>query len=413
MRYFTKFAATKLNRLEEVVNLQWNILGNHIHLIASACYPFPSVLRALAEPSFVLPAEGLPGCRYLPGSKIMDLVEIEGENHALSMFGNPPGYRATLQPHSGTQANQIVFNAILRPDDTVLCMRARDGGHISHTVLIGRRNKTINFGLTPEGLIDYSKLRELAIANRPRLIIVGGSALPRAIDFTLCAEIAKECGAYLHADISHTATFIAARLHTAVFPYCDFATFNTVKNLRGPNGGVLIYRESLQRAIYTSIFPTSQGGANENNMLAKFATFLEWRRHDIKTYAEEIVRHANVMVSVFRSAGINVVTNGTDSHIVLLDLSDKEASGAEFEHRLEDLGVLVNKNLVPNDKRSPSATSGIRIGTTNLAILNYDISDTSALAHWIVRVIYNDNVDNTVVYYLIRKYHQDCTWLSP
>jgi len=412
MRYFNKFVGDRLNRLQEITDLQWNILGSHIHLIASACYPFACVLQALSEPSSVLPAEGMPGARYLPGSRVMDIVEVEGEELVLTTFGNPKGYRATLQPHSGTQANQIVFNAVLKHDDTVLCMTARDGGHISHTVLIGRRNKTINFGLDADGLIDYECLRNLALSTRPRLIIVGGSALPRQIDFQICSEIAREAGAFLHADISHTATFIAANAHISPFPHCDFLTFNTVKNLRGPNAGVLIYRDQFQRIVQSSIFPTSQGGANENSMLAKFATFLEWQQRDIGQYAEVIVSQARIMASVFQSEGIKLTTGGTDCHILLLELADKEKTGADFERDLEDLGVLVNKNLIPDDKRAPAMTSGIRIGATNLAILNYEPDDTALLARWIADSIHLNSASSDVIPHLVEKYHRKNAWRS-
>lgn len=334
----------------------------------------------------------------------MDLVETEGEQLVLEMFGVRKGYRATLQPHSGTQANQIVFNSILAPDDAVLCLKARDGGHISHTVLIGRRNRTINFGLTDNGLIDYENLRSLALATRPKLIIVGGSALPRAIDFRCCAEIARECGAYLHADISHTATFIAAGLHQSVFPYCDFATFNTVKNLRGPNGGVLIYRDKFSSAVHAAIFPTTQGGANENMMLGKFAALVEWKDRDLKQYAENIVSHSHIMASVFDRFGIQMTTGGTDCHILLLEFPDRVETGADLERQFQNCGVLVNRNLIPNDRRSPSVTSGIRIGTTNLAILNYTAEDTASLATWIAAHIDGCSADDDIVPTLVRKY---------
>lgn len=404
MRALGKFGHDHRRRLTELTEMQWGILGKNIHLIASACYPFSSVLKALAEPSSVLPAEGMPGARYLPGSEIMDMVETEGERLVLEMFGLPPGYRATLQPHSGTQANQIAYNSVLGSDDLVLCLRARDGGHISHTVLIGRRNRTINFGLTDDGLIDYENLRSLAVAARPKLIIVGGSALPREIDFQRCGDIARECGACLHADISHTATFIAAGLHPSVFPHCDFVTFNTVKNLRGPNGGVLIYRESYSREVHAAIFPTTQGGANENTMLAKFAAFLEWNERDLRQYAESIVSHSRVMASVFNNCGIRMSTGGTDCHILLLEFPDRTETGADIERRFQDLGVLLNRNLIPNDRRSPSVTSGIRIGTTNLAILNYTAEDTASLAAWIAAHIDGRSADNALIPALVQKY---------
>ena len=409
MRYLSKFDG-RLQRIQEITDLQWGILGGCVHLIASASYPFASVLRALAEPSMVLPAEGMPGARYLPGSTAMDLVEVEGEALALGLFGTPRGYRATLQPHSGSQANQMAFNAVLKQDDVVLCMNPRDGGHISHTVLIGRRNRTLNFGLTAEGLPDYQQLRQLALKHRPRLIIIGGSALPRQIDFALCGDIARESGAYLHADVSHTATFIAAGVHQSPFPHSDFVTFNTVKNLRGPNGGVLVYREQLQQAVYSSIFPTSQGGANENGMLGKFAALLEWNQRDIVAHAQGIVNQAHAMAPVFREEGLRLTTGGTDCHILLLELTER--SGAEVERCLEDAGVLVNKNLIPNDKRSPSETSGIRLGTTNLSILGYEHGDTAELARWIARVLLGDPYSREVIDHLVAKYHRDNRWLT-
>lgn len=409
MRYLSKFDG-RLQRIQEITDLQWGILGGCVHLIASASYPFASVLRALAEPSMVLPAEGMPGARYLPGSTAMDLVEVEGEALVLGLFGNPRGYRATLQPHSGSQANQMAFNAVLNQDDVVLCMNPRDGGHISHTVLIGRRNRTLNFGLTAEGLPDYQQLRQLALEHRPRLIIVGGSALPRQIDFSLCGDIARESGAYLHADVSHTATFIAAGVHQSPFPHSDFVSFNTVKNLRGPNGGVLVYREQLQKAVHSSVFPTSQGGANENGMLGKFAALLEWNQRDIVAHAQGIVNQAHVMAAVFREEGLRLTTGGTDCHILLVELTER--SGAEVERCLEDAGVLVNKNLIPNDKRSPSETSGIRVGTTNLAILGYEHGDTAELARWIARVLRGNLYSREVIDHLVGKYHRDNRWLT-
>lgn len=412
MRYLTKFDG-RLQRIQEITDLQWGVLGSHIHLIASASYPFASVLHALAEPSMVLPAEGMPGARYLPGSRAMDAVELEGEALVLGLFGKPQGYRATLQPHSGTQANQTAFNAVLQQDDVVLCLRPRDGGHISHTVLVGRRNRTLNFGLTAEGLPDYEQLRKLALESSPKLIIVGGSALPRQIDFALCGEIARECGAYLHADVSHTATFIAAGLHGSPFPHCDFVTFNTVKNLRGPNGGVLVYRDRLAKAVHASIFPTSQGGANENGMLGKFAALVEWSHRDIIGHAQGILDQAHAMAAVFLDEGARLTTGGTDCHILLVELPGVTArSGAEIEQSLEESGVLVNKNLIPNDERSPAETSGIRMGTTNLAILNYELADTAALARWIALHLRGESPSRDLIDGLVGKYHKDNRWLA-
>jgi glycine hydroxymethyltransferase len=402
--YFERYSASEANRLDEIVALQRGVIARRIHLIASACYPFDSVLRALAEPSFVLPAEGMPGARYLPGAEVMDLVEGAGEELALELFGQPAGYRATLQPHSGTQANQIVYNAVLQPDDTVLCLRPRDGGHISHTVLISRRHPTVNYGLAADGTVDYDQMRALALKHRPRLIIAGGSALPRAIDFGICAEVAAEVGAILHADVSHTATFVAGKLHPNTFPHCDFVTFNSVKNLRGPNAGILMYRSEFAADVASAVFPTTQGGANEGGMLAKLACLLEWHERDIEAYAASIVECAERLGRGLTKRGIDLVTGGTDCHILLLDLRDLPLSGAEAERRLESLGVLANRNLVPGDPRSPMQTSGLRIGTTNLAILGYEPDDLVQLADWLTEVLSDGAPSKELIDHLIDKY---------
>lgn len=408
--YFGRHSNNGIDRLDEIIAIQRGILTNYIHLIASACYPFPSVLRVMSEPSFVLPAEGLPGKRYLPGSRPMDLVENEGEALVLDLFGAPSGYRATLQPHSGTQANQIVYNSVLEPKDKVLCLKPKDGGHISHTVLISRRHETIYYGLTDDGRIDYEKLGELANKNKPKIIIVGGSALPREIDFKHCGRIAQECGAFLHADISHTATFIAAGIHKPVFPHCDFATFTTVKNLRGPNSGILIYRKDHSKRVHSSIFPTTQGGANETNMLGKYATLLEWKRNNIQKYANRIVRIARILAEALGERAIKLTTEGTDCHILLVELEKFETTGATLERQFENLGVLVNKNLIPQDQRSPLHTSGIRIGVTNLAILGYSDQDAYRLGTWIADVIVDQNNNHRLIKDLIGKYHIPEMW---
>lgn len=402
--YFELYARWPSTRLDEIVSLQRGVIGRRLHLVASSSYPFDSVLRALAEPSFVLGIEGMPRERYLPGAEVMDIVEEEGEELVLGLFGSPPGYRATLQPHSTTQANQIVYNAVLGPEDTVLSLRPRDGGHISHTVLLSRRNQPIYYGLTPGGLIDYDEMAALAADQHPRLIIVGGSSLPRAIDLPRCGEIARDVGAFLHVDASHTATFLAAGLHPTAFPHCDFVAFNTMKNLRGPNGAVLIYRKELAAVVHRSIFPTTQGGANESGMMAKYACFLEWQQRSIEPYAQDIVRTADILGRRLEANGIDLITGGTDCHILMLDLRSLDLTGADAEHLLESLGVLANRNQVPGDDRSPQLTSGLRVGATNLTILGYDEADLKALADWMEDALSGSPISSELIERLVAKY---------
>lgn len=409
--YLHKRSGAGLKRVDEIIAIQRGAIRGHIHLIASACYPFASVLRAMGEPSTLLPAEGMSGERYLPGAHVMDVVETEGEQLALRLFGNPAGFRANLQPHSGTQANQIVYNAVLKPDDTVVCLNAKNGGHISHSVLISRRHRTFNYGLTDEGLIDYGQLETLARTHKPKLIIVGGSALPRQIDFARCSSIARDNDAYLHADISHTATFIAAGMHAAVFPHCDFVTFNMSKNLRGPNAGVIVFRDDYTRRVHNAVFPTTQGGANEPGMLAKFTALSEWAERDIKTYADDIVRASRILCETLTERQIRLVTGGTDCHLILLDLRSHRLTGAELERRFEEHSVLLNRNLVPGDTRSPLHTSGLRIGSTNLAILGYEDADIRRLGHWIADLIDGVHVEANLVRALLAKYASPQDWL--
>jgi glycine hydroxymethyltransferase len=404
MSYFERYGTRSPGRLDEIVAYQRGFIARRIHLVASASYPFDSVLRALAEPSFVLPAEGMPGARYLPGAEVMDLVEELGEELVLELFGHPEGYRATLQPHSGTQANQIVFNAVLGAEDKVLSLSTRDGGHISHTVVLSRRHPTIHYGVREDGQLDYEQLRAAALEHRPRLIVAGGSSLPRAVDFETCAAVAHDVGALLHADVSHTATFVAAGLHPGVFPMCDFVTFNTVKNLRGPNNGVLVYRSEHRAQVHKSIFPTTQGGANETGMLGQLACFLEWRDRDITAYAKDIVETATTLGNTLVERGIPLVSAGTDCHMLVLDLRSRNRSGADVEVELARLGVLANRNLVPGDVRLPTVTSGLRIGATNLAILGYEPDDLVRLGSWIATVIDEGTASTDVVDQLIEKY---------
>jgi glycine hydroxymethyltransferase len=412
-RYLHQHSYTGLNRVDEIIAIQRGAIRDHIHLIASACYPFASVLRAMAEPSTLLPAEGMPGERYLPGADVMDVVETEGEQLALRLFGNPSGYRASLQPHSGTQANQIVYNAVLQPDDTVACLNAKNGGHISHSVLISRRHRTFNYDLTDQGLIDYGQLEALVRTHKPKLIIVGGSALPRQIDFAQCSWIARDNDAYLHVDISHTATFLAAGLHAAAFPYCDFATFNTSKNLRGPNAGIIVFREDYTRRVHNAVFPTTQGGANEPHMLAKFTALSEWAERDIKTYAANIVRGSRILSETLTERQIRLVTGGTDCHLILLDLRSLSLTGAELERKFQEHGVLLNRNLIPGDARSPLHTSGLRIGSANLAILGYEDTDIRRLGHWIADLIDGMDVETGLIRELLSKYTFPQDWFPP
>jgi len=363
--------------------MYWGVIGRWIHLIASACYPFPEAMKALAEPMCVFPIEGLPSARYFPGTQVMDLIESAAEELITELFSLSDDYGSTIQPHSGTQANQVVFNAVLNATDTVLSLSTTDGGHISHKVLLARRNPVVFYPLGPDGIIDYTKLEELAKQHQPRLIIAGGSACPREIDFSKIGRIARGMGALFHADVSHTATFIAAGVHRSVFPDADFATFNMSKNMRGPNGGVLIYRRGYQERVARALFPDTQGGPNENTMFAKLVALEKLTTIDLRGYAQRMVDIARSLATILKERGLEVATGGTDSHQVLIDLRRQDLTGAAAEKHLESYRVLVNRNLVSKDPQKPWITSGVRLGTSCLTILEYSDPDVRRLAHWI------------------------------
>lgn len=383
MHYLTRFSETSSERVRAIVDMHWRGIRDWIHLIASACYPFPEVMKALSEPMCVFPIEGLPGERYFPGTAVMDAIENRSEELLRDIFSLGEEYRATIQPHSGTQANQIVYNAVLGPDDVVLSLRPSDGGHISHKVLVGRRNRVFFYPLNVDALIDYDALEDLALRERPRLIIAGGSACPREIDFAAIAQVARRTGALLHADVSHTATFIAAGVHASVFPHADFVTFNMVKNMRGPNGGVLLYRGEHHRRVNRSLFPDTQGGPNENTMFAKLVALEKLSQTDLRGYAQRMVEIARLMAYTLRDRGLRLVTGGTDSHQVLLDLREQTITGAEAEKECERYRVLLNRNLVTRDTQKPWITSGVRLGTSCITILGYSDHDARRLAHWL------------------------------
>jgi glycine hydroxymethyltransferase len=383
MRYSSRFLAAASDRTRAIVETSWGMIGTWINLIASASYPFPEVMQAFEEPMFVFPLEGLRDNRYFPGTNVMDAVEAYAEELLCSMFAPNGGYRATIQPHSGTQANQIVYNAVLKPGDTVLSLRPSEGGHISHTVLVGRRNPVVYYTLLEDGTLDYEILAEIAKTKRPKLIVAGGSGYPREVDFAAIGRVARDCGAYLHADVSHTATFIAAHVHKPVVPHADFITFNMMKNMRGPAGGVLVYRSDHHRLVAKGLFPDTQGGPIENVLFAKLVGLEMLARIDLRRYAVRMIEVARRIGTVLARRGLKLVTGGTDSHLLLVDLSSTEVSGLGAEQICEQQRVLLNRNLVPNDARPPAVTSGIRLGSSCITILDYSDRDVDRLADWL------------------------------
>ena len=336
----------------------------NIELIASENYVSPAVMAAMGSIFTNKYAEGYPGKRYYGGCEYVDIAENLARDRACALYG---AEHANVQPHSGAQANAAVYFALLKPGDTIMGMALDNGGHLTHgspANLSGAYFNVIPYGVSPEtGRIDYDDVLRLAMENRPKLIVAGASAYPRSIDFARFREIADACGAYLMVDMAHIAGLVAAGEHMNPVPYADVVTTTTHKTLRGPRGGMILCREKYAKAIDKAIFPGTQGGPLMHVIAAKAVCFKEAATDEFRDYQKQIVKNAQAMAQRFRERGIRLVSGGTDNHLMLIDLSDREMTGKTLEKLLDRAHITVNKNTVPGEKRSPFITSGIRVGT--------------------------------------------------
>jgi glycine hydroxymethyltransferase len=336
---------------------------NKIVLIASENYTSKAVLEAQGSVFTNKYAEGYPGKRYYAGCEYADEVEELAIERAKELFG---AEHVNVQPHSGTQANMAVYFSVLQPGDTVLGMSLSHGGHLSHGAPVnfsGFFYNAVTYGVTKEGYIDYDQVRDLAKKHKPKLILTGASAYSRIIDFKAFAEIAREVGAYLLADIAHIAGLIAAGIHPSPIPYADFVTTTTHKTLRGPRGGMIMCRKEFARAIDRMIFPGIQGGPLVHIIAAKAVALKEALSEHFKKYQQQIVENAKKLCSELIKRGFEIISGGTDTHLMLVDLRNRGITGKEAEEALDRTGITVNKNSIPFDDRPPTITSGIRLGT--------------------------------------------------
>lgn len=359
----------------------------NIELIASENIVSPAVMAAMGSVLTNKYAEGYPGKRYYGGCECVDVVENIAIDRAKELFG---AQHANVQPHSGAQANMAVYFALLKPGDTVMGMSLADGGHLTHGSPVNISGKYFNF--VPYGLnadthrIDYDKLDETAKKVRPKLIVAGASAYPRIIDFERIARTAKSVGAYLMVDMAHIAGLVAAGLHPSPVPYADVVTTTTHKTLRGPRGGMILCREELGKAIDKAIFPGTQGGPLMHIIAGKAVCLGEALKPEFKEYQKQIVKNSAAMAGEFERRGVNMVSGGTDNHLILLDLRGVGVTGKELEHNLDKVYITVNKNAIPNDPQSPFITSGIRIGTPAVTSRGMKEDDMRTIAGYICDV---------------------------
>lgn len=341
---------------------------DHIELIASENYTSPAVMQAQGSCLTNKYAEGYPGHRYYGGCENVDSVERLAIARAKALFCEPLGVdmMVNVQPHSGAQANMAAFMAVLQPGDTVMGMSLADGGHLSHGMRLnysGRYFRVVSYGLKQDETIDYDEVERLALEHKPKLIVAGASAYSLKIDFARFAQIAHKVGALLMADIAHYAALVAGGVYPTPFGYADIVTTTTHKSLRGPRGGVIFARPELEKAINSAVFPGTQGGPLMHVIAAKAVAFGEALKPEFKTYAAQIVTNAKVLAETLESRGLRIVSGGTESHVMLVDLRSKGVTGREAQDLLGRANITVNKNAIHNDPQKPTVTSGIRLGT--------------------------------------------------
>ncbi len=362
----------------------------HLELIASENYTSPRVMQAQGSQLTNKYAEGYPGKRYYGGCEHVDVVENLAIERAKKLFG--AGY-ANVQPHSGSQANAAVYMALCKPGDTILGMSLAHGGHLTHGASVsfsGRIYNAVQYGLNPDtGEIDYDEVERLALEHKPRMIVGGFSAYSRVVDWARFREIADKVGAYLLVDMAHVAGLVAAGVYPSPVPYADVCTTTTHKTLGGPRGGLILAHdnEELNKKFNFAVFPESQGGPLMHVIAAKAVCFKEAMEDDFKAYQQQVVDNARAMSATFIDRGINIVSDGTDDHLFLVDLIGKEYTGKDADAALGEANITVNKNAVPNDPRSPFVTSGLRIGTPAITRRGFGEQESRDLAGWICDVL--------------------------
>lgn len=366
---------------------------HNIELIASENIVSKAVMLSMGTPLTNKYAEGYPAKRYYGGCEKVDIVENLARDRAKELFGCD---HVNVQPHSGSQANQAVYFAMLQYGDTVMGMNLDHGGHLTHGSPVNLSGKYYNFvayGVDDNGFIDYEAFRNKALEVKPKMIVAGASAYARTIDFEFMGKVAKEVGAYLMVDIAHIAGLVAAGFHPSPVPHADFVTTTTHKTLRGPRGGMIMCKEEYAQKIDKSIFPGIQGGPLMHTIASKAVCFKEALDPSFKEYIGQVVKNAKVLAESLQANGVDIVSGGTDNHLMLADLRSLNITGKEAEKKLDEVGITVNKNTIPNDPQSPFVTSGIRIGTpaiTSRGMVEDDMKEIAAVIALVLKDFENN-----------------------
>ena len=400
------------SEIADAIQAEMERQNSHLELIASENWVSKAVMAAMGSPLTNKYAEGYPGKRYYGGCQCVDVVEDLARERAKKLFGCD---YANVQPHSGAQANLAVFFAMLEPGDKVMGMNLDHGGHLTHgspVNISGKYFNVVSYGVNDEGVIDYDKVREIAVKEKPKMIIAGASAYARTIDFKKFREIAEEVGAYLMVDMAHIAGLVAAGLHPSPIPYADVTTTTTHKTLRGPRGGlILCNQEAADKFNFNkAVFPGIQGGPLEHVIAGKAVCFKEALEPEFAEYQKQIIKNAQALSNGLMDRGVKIVSGGTDNHLMLIDLRGEDVTGKELEKRLDAAHITCNKNTVPNDPRSPFVTSGGRLGTPAVTTRGLKEDDMDMIAECIALVLQSeDNIEKVkgMVAELTAKYPLD------
>lgn len=383
------------SQVGQAIRAEYDRQQQNIELIASENIVSAAVLAAAGTVLTNKYAEGYPGKRYYGGCQCVDVVENIAIERAKELFG---ANYANVQSHSGAQANFAVYQALCQHGDTVLGMSLDQGGHLTHGSPVNFSGKNYNmvaYGLGADGRIDYDQVRDLARKHKPRMILAGASAYPRTIDFRTFADIAHEVGAYLFVDMAHIAGLVAAGCHPSPVPYADVVSTTTHKTLRGPRGGMLLCNDpDIAKKLNSAIFPGSQGGPLEHIIAAKAVALGEALKPEFKTYQQQIVKNAAVLAQSIMEGGLDLVSGGTDNHLMLVDLRPAHLTGKEMERRLDEVYITVNKNAIPNDPEKPFVTSGIRVGTPAVTTRGFREPEMAEIARWMGFMAKEDYADH-------------------
>lgn len=383
--------------IADAIQHETNKQHEKLQLIASENFVSEAVLEAQGSALTNKYAEGYPGRRYYGGCEFVDQAEILAIDRAKELF---KAEHVNVQPHSGSQANMAVYLSVLTPGDVILGMNLSHGGHLTHGSKVnfsGKLFEVFSYGVKKEtGMIDYDELEKLALEHKPKMIIAGASAYPRIIDFERFQQVAKKVDAYLTVDMAHIAGLVAAGEHLSPVPYSDFVTTTTHKTLRGPRGGMILCKEEYQKAIDKTVFPGIQGGPLMHVIAAKAVSFKEALSDEFKQYQKQIVLNAKKLTEALKEKGFKLVSDGTDNHLMLIDLHNKNVTGKDAEIALEKAGIIVNKNMVPFDDQPPAITSGIRIGTPSITTRNMKEDEMVIIADFIDQIISNYTDDSVL-----------------